>query len=118
MSVLVRMKMPESCKKCKSTLCLWINDDCDVDNTIAAVQDFRKKNNDGFPDFCPIICQLPEGHGRLVDADELKGWFIGQIDYYNGFDGALCSTMASAYEAVCELLDSEDTIVPAERSET
>lgn len=23
------------------------------------------------PDWCPIICQLPEGHGRLVDEREL-----------------------------------------------
>lgn len=23
------------------------------------------------PDWCPIICCLPEGHGRLVDADAL-----------------------------------------------
>ena len=24
------------------------------------------------PDWCPILCTLPEGHGRLVDADALK----------------------------------------------
>lgn len=24
------------------------------------------------PDWCPIICALPEQHGRLVDADTLK----------------------------------------------
>ena len=72
MSVVVRMEMPESCKKCKATLCLWTIDDCEIMDTIAAVQDFRKENDDGFPEFCPIICQLPEGHGRLVDADELE----------------------------------------------
>lgn len=68
----VRMDMPESCKKCKSTLCLWTIDDCEIMDTIAAVQDFRKENDDGFPDFCPIICSLPEGHGRLVDADAYR----------------------------------------------
>lgn len=69
----VRMEMPESCKKCKNPICLWLNDDGDfiVYHTIAAVQDFRKKNDDGFPYFCPILCQLPEGHGRLGDLDEL-----------------------------------------------
>ena len=30
--------------------------------------DYYKTNNR--PDWCPIICSLPEGHGRLVDADE------------------------------------------------
>lgn len=27
------------------------------------------------PSWCPILCQLPEGHGRLADADKLmKDW--------------------------------------------
>jgi hypothetical protein len=34
--------------------------------------DLRPIPNGGVPkpDWCPIICQLPEGHGRLVDIDE------------------------------------------------
>ena len=44
---------------------------------------------------CPIICALPEGHGRLVDAD-----------YY-------AKTHAGG-----EMLKFAKTIVPAERSET
>lgn len=61
------------------------------------------------PSWCPIICQLPEGHGRLVDADKLaddmkaRKWFIGR-----------------ASDPDCLVFDAP-TIVPAdttERSET
>ena len=102
----VRMEMPERCKKCKATLCLWTIDDCEIMDTISAVQDFRKENDDGFPDFCPIICSIPEGHGRLIDGDKLMGemknrkWMIGR-----------------ASDPDCLVFDAP-TIVPAERSET
>ena len=69
-------------------------------------------------DKCPVFLQLPEGHGRMVDADALKEWFIEQIDYYKRFDGPNCSMMVSAYEAVCRVINDAPTIVPAERRET
>lgn len=97
----VRMEMPKSCKRCKNPLCIWCDDDGDfiVDHIIAAVQDFRKKNNDGFPDFCPILCQLPEGHGRLVDADAL----LRDIEKYHVSEGKFQ-----------HWLELQPTIVPAE----
>lgn len=100
----VRMEMPKCCKKCKSTLCLWTIDDCEIMDTIAAVQDFRKENDDGFPDFCPIICQLPEGHGRLIDAEKLKvKKYHSNITHENAV-------------AVAEI-DWAETIIPAERKD-
>lgn len=109
----VRMDMPKD-KDCLLNFNLpiigpwcWIEDrECD----------YCKTNNR--PDWCPIICSLPEGHGRLVDGDALKEWFIEQIDYYKRFDGPNCSMMVSAYEAVCQVINDAPTIVPAERSET
>lgn len=84
MSVLVRMDMPENCKKCKNTICLWVDDKRDMYDVMAAVQDFRKKNDGGFPDFCPIICSIPEGHGDLVDwkdvEKELDRLFCSVVD--------------------------------------
>lgn len=67
----VRMEMPESCKKCISTNCIWGKEGSDYLDVIAALHDFRKTNNAGFPDFCPIICQLPKGHGDLIDRDSM-----------------------------------------------
>lgn len=111
----VRMEMPESCKKCKNPICIWLNDDGDfiADHTIAAVQDFRKKNDDGFPYFCPILCQLPEGHGRLVDEKSVR-WAIDDIvlEIANR-TGRVWMTKDETMEYINNLC----TIVPAERSE-
>ena len=85
----VRMEMPGSCLSCPFF------------NKVGC-----KASNRMFPDWmnvaarprdCPIICQLPEGHGRLVDADELK---------------------THVRNVVKEIVDNSPTIVPAERSET
>lgn len=55
------------------------------------------------PDWCPIVCELPENHGRLVDADALRNQLIKNINLTNNFDTSFRETA---------------TIVPAERSET
>ena len=108
----VRMEIPESCRKCINPVCIWLNDDWDiVENTIDAVKDFGRKNYDGFPVFCPIICSLPEGHGRLVDADALKEKAVHYSETEYHFD----------HDAVeMDDIDDAPTIVPAEaeRSET
>ena len=62
---------------------------------------------------CPIICQLPEGHGRLGDLDELE----------RKIDGARIRVMqdgqdTNPYWECGDIIVSEKTIVPAERSET
>ena len=60
---------------------------------------------DKIPSWCPILCQLPEGHGRLVDADALKEKAVHYSETEYHFD----------HDAV-EVDDIEDspTIVPAE----
>ena len=63
----VRMEFPLNCLECpmydwnRQKLC------CN------AHHDLRPIPNGGVPkpDWCPIVCQLPEGHGRLGDLDEL-----------------------------------------------
>ena len=68
----VRMEMPLNCLECpmydwnRQKLC------CN------AHLDLRPIPNGGAPkpDWCPIICQLPEGHGRLIDASTI----IGEVD--------------------------------------
>lgn len=112
MSVVVRMEMPKDCFECSFGI---------IDYTEGGVWcNALAQPSSGQREDCPIICSLPEGHGRLVDADALKEWFIEQIDYYKRFDGPNCSMMVSAYEAVCRVINDAPTIVPAEaeRSET
>lgn len=65
MSVVVRMEMPENCCECQlrqedyemgEEFCPFTGVEC---------LSIGRQNN------CPIICSLPEGHGRLGDLDEL-----------------------------------------------
>ena len=112
MSVVVRMEMPKGCGDCRIAQFGY----CGI--THEPVADAYMGYPENRPKTCPILAVLPENHGRLVDADALKEWFIEQIDYYKRFDGPNCSMMVSAYEAVCQVINDAPTIVPEERSET
>lgn len=62
MSVVVRMEMPKGCLDCPCA-----NGEygyCQADKEERQIGDPNE-----MPSWCPIICSLPEGHGRLVDAD-------------------------------------------------
>ena len=110
MSVVVRMEMPLNCERCP--MCgtesggnglykLW----CMCGDILASS---RRR-----PDDCHIICALPEGHGRLVDADALKDYLIAEAASYDLTQGQ----MGILSEAI-DMIDEQPTIVPAERSET
>lgn len=65
------------------------------------------------PSWCPIICSLPEGHGRLIDASTI----IGEVDagYTDDYGNQI---PVNRPISVDEYLGLEvPTIVPAERSE-
>lgn len=99
MSVVVRMEMPQD----------GVCDGCDarfIDFLAGPMCAIKKKFlGSSRPSWCPIICSLPEGHGRLVDADKLKAKkYHSDIAHENAV-------------AVAEI-DWAETIVPAERSET
>lgn len=64
------------------------------------------------PDWCPIICQLKEGHGRLVDADALKDYLVAEAASYDLTQGQ----MGILSEAI-DMIDEQPTIVPAERKD-
>lgn len=112
----VRMEMPkEGCHmcdaRCVSALYGYI---CGIERK--NVMPFLGKKNR--PDWCPIICQLPEGHGRLVDAHEL---------FYNMFvmtDGRVlpnydCDNfhIDMHVKDIKRYIRETPTIVPAERSD-
>lgn len=103
MSVVVRMKMPkEGCHtcdaRCVSDLYGYI---CGIERK--NVMPFLGKKNR--PDWCPIIYQLPEGHGDLIDRnDYIKKWKETKEKrlFINGLDVAWLARVT----------------IPAERSET
>ena len=86
----VRMDMPTKDKACGMVFDfdgIWY---CPVEKRICHQPDYRE-----IPSWCPILCQLPEGHGRLVDADALfdkvyefygrdnednENWMMGMIN--------------------------------------
>lgn len=103
----VRMEMPkEGCHtcdaRCVSALYGYI---CGIERK--NVMPFLGKKNR--PDWCPIICHLPEWHGRLVDADALykKRYIVEPGDIL-----ASITVVDACY------VSGAQTIVPAERSET
>ena len=99
----VRMEMPqEGCHtcdaRCVSALYGYI---CGIERK--NVMPFLGKKNR--PDWCPIICQLPEGHGRFIDADKLSDDMKARKAFFGRMSDPQC------------LVEDAPTIVPAERSE-
>lgn len=98
----VRMEMPKRC------------DSCDFWHVCKNVADFGAARYFEEPrelfvgmKGCKIVCQLPEGHGRLVDAEKLKERSVhfSEIGYASDFDTVFI-----------EDINKASTIVPAERS--
>ena len=87
MSVLIKgMEMPEDCFSCP----LKEEGFCNITNAYAGR--INERNSD-----CPLV-ELPEHHGRLIDADEMRNLWAG------------CSINGS----ILPLLDARPTIVEAE----
>lgn len=76
----------------------------------------RTQNGDR-PSWCPIICQLPEGHGRLVDENEVKDW-VENLLYVNKYYHPYSSSKSIHVSDLYDVLQRMDAAVPAERSET
>ena len=99
----VRMEMPSCCHDCPFEADQWDYPMCRVTGWPEGYW-FDSRNN-RMAD-CPIICQLPEGHGRLVDADELADDMKARKAFFGRKSDPQC------------LVKDAHTIVQAERSET
>lgn len=93
MSILIKgMKMPKTCDDCTIS--------CDHDAHIDGYRMVKPSR------FCPLI-ELPAQHGRLIDADMLKGT-IWDFKWYIASDDP--ADMKTAFE----FIDDAPTIIPAE----
>ena len=105
MSIIIKGEpMPEACAFCT----------CFRDDSIDGVHAYQckatfityGKEDDWIwntrPNWCPLV-ELPEKHGRLIDADNLKTWF-GEKDLYS-------------YDYITGIIDDERTVVEAEGEE-
>ena len=62
----VRMEMPQNCCGCQLRM-----EDYDTGEEFCPFTGVECLSI-GRQDNCPIVCALPEGHGRLVDADAIE----------------------------------------------
>ena len=88
----VRMEIPRNCYNCD------LRYECNAFYAPGKPKPFMKG--------CRIVCQLPEGHGRLVDANKLADDMKARKAFFGRMSDPQC------------LVDDAPTIVPAERSET
>lgn len=110
MSVVVRMEMPKGCWNCPC-----VNGEygyCQADKDERQIEDPNER-----PSWCPIICSLPEGHGRLVDENEVKDWVENWLcvnKYYHPYSSSKYIPVSEFYDVLQRMGEA----VPAERSET
>lgn len=114
MSVLVKnMTIPEDCRECRlmeyhcSTGETW----CAPADGILA-EDFGPIPFDGRPEWCSLV-EIPEKHGRLIDADELMAIFsdrLGRVAERYGIDSSEAGILVGAMK----LLESQTAIIEAE----
>lgn len=106
----VRMEMPNSCP-CEFAGGYDIPLPCFAGHGIPKrCKEFDECAEKGTkPDWCPFVCALPEGHGRLVDADAVESIIRKWFEYIKLNPDILLDGVKSLH-----------TIVPAEaeRSET
>ena len=97
----VRMEMPQNCYSCD------LRYECNAFYAPGKPKPFMKR--------CRIVCQLPEGHGRLVDEKSVR-WAIDDIvlEIANR-----TGRVATTKDETMEYINNLCTIVPAaaERSE-
>lgn len=110
MSVLIKgMKMPGSCRKCQvmvGTFCQILNIDVDP------FYDGETRRNRK----CPLV-EIPEKHGRLIDADELWERMLKYTDnegakFPYGDDDSLIHR-----DSACFMIENAATIIEAEGAE-
>ena len=117
MSVVVRMEMPQNCCECPLR-----QEDYDTGEEFCPFTGVECLSI-GRQDNCPIVCALPENHGRLVDADKEIDFHVNDFERVKT-EGANVYSKAYSLSDLCDGItyayDHADIIVPAEaeRSET
>ena len=109
MSVIVKgMEMPPSCYLCGLTDTSFIH--CEAFSRRKLLEDDCEERR---PNWCPLV-ELPEKHGRLIDADEL--W--NKMSKYTDNEGAKFpygdDDSMIHRDSACFMIESAYTILKAE----
>ena len=107
MSVIVKgMEMPECCGRCdynvSSLYCKRTRSEIDRD------YEYRERLSD-----CPIF-ELPDHHGRLVDADAFKACLRNALKQTRNAYSDKGEWAETITEQFCDAIDDQPTIVEAE----
>lgn len=107
MGMYIMGKEPDRCGVCP---CFHAENPMYCQAVKAAVQKPRivRPYANGRPDWCPLI-EVPEPHGRLIDAEQLKE----TLDYYireAGWGDEINKALTWVKD---EFINSEPTIIPA-----
>lgn len=124
MSVVVRMEMPRVCITengfygyCPMDRVWCIQRNAPPDITM---REAYEAMTDKIPLWCPIICSLPEGHGRLIDADVILQYLREKTAMFDAVDGKMelvSLTIRNDLQGFIKTILETPTIVPAERGE-
>ena len=119
MSVVVRMEMPKACWSC------GLRFECKAANDFLTTKEVGCSVLKVGMEGCLILCQLPEGHGRLIDADAMAK----DLNYDVELDARALDDMSivgyarerfqfdkNRKQDCIRYLSGQKTIVPAERS--
>lgn len=110
MSVLIKgMKMPRNCRECK--IKAWEERYNVYECPFGGILELSCLSN-GRQDDCPLV-ELPEKHGRLIDADALMDIFadrLVKVSVRYGVDSAV----AGAVSGAMTLLDVQPKVIEAE----
>lgn len=113
----VRMEMPKSCP-CELAGGYDIPLPCFAGHGIPKrCKEFDECVENGTkPDWCPFVCALPEGHGRLIDADALKELMLERKQPLVGADNSKDRYRYMQWLADFNAIKDVKTVVPAERN--
>lgn len=110
--VIVRMEIPKDCYDCpmydfasyrgKLTLC------CNAHLDLKPISN----NGNPRPSWCPIIGELSEQHGDLIDRDALKSDIIKSLGIKDR------RYLLPTENAIWKVIDRQQAVIAAERSET
>lgn len=102
MSVVVRMEMPKNCLNCD------LRYECNAFYAPGKPKPFMRG--------CRIVCQLPEGHGRLGDLDALTRLMLERKQPLVGADSSKDRYRYMQWLADFNAIKDVKTVVPAERN--
>ena len=111
----VRMNMPRSCDVCP---CLDDYGDYPRCRISGEQRGYNFPTREKRMPNCPIICQLPEGHGRLVDADKEIDFHVNDFERIKteGIDVySKAYSLSDLCDGITYAYDHANIIIPAER---